>query len=90
MSQQVANTVTLSGDHLNRISQLLGLARRYARAAGDGYNINVQDALAELDDELGERIAALHRAEQDDRAMAEETGEAEQVRQAYFSHYRAA
>ena len=90
MSQQVADTVTLSGDHLNRINQLLRLARRYAHAAGAEYSANVQDALADLEDELGDRIAALHRAEQDDRAMAEESGEAEQARQAYFSRYRAA
>jgi hypothetical protein len=82
--------LTLNGDHLHKVSQLLRLAQQYARIAGDSYHSNVQDALADLDEELSDRLAALDRAEQEDRAAAEDSGEAEQARGAYFSRYRAA
>jgi hypothetical protein len=83
-------TLTLNGNHLHKVSQLLRLAQQYARIAGSNYNSSVQDALADLDDELADRIAALDHAEQEDRAVAEESGEAGQSRDVYFSRYRAA
>ena len=88
MAPQVSETVTLTGDHLHKVSQLLRLAKQYARDAGDNYNSHVQDALANLEDELADRIAALNSAEQDDKATAEDSGDAERVRQTYFSRYR--
>ncbi len=88
MGPHASDTFTLTGDHLHKVSQLLRLARRYAKIAGHSYNSRVQDALAELDDDLAERLAALDHAEQDDRIAAEETGEAERMRQAYFFPYR--
>jgi hypothetical protein len=90
MTAQTADTFTLSGNHLHKVSQLLRLAQRYARIAGDIHNARVQDVLAELEDELSDRLAALDDAVQDDRAAEEESGDAERMRRAYFSPYRAA
>ena len=90
MTAQAADTVTLSGNHLHKVSQLLRLAQRYARIAGDTHNPRVQDVLADLEDDLSDRLAALDDAVQDDGAVQEETGEAERMRRAYFSPYRAA
>jgi len=82
--------LTLEGDRLARVFQLLKLTQRCARLAGDAGGSHLQDALVQLEDALSDQIAALEGALDDDKAEAEESGAAERERQAYYQHYRAA
>ena len=80
---QVPDTFTLSGDYEQRLVQALEIARHLARVAqGPAYR-HMQDALAKLEDALSDHLAAIETAADDDRADAEESGEAERVRRAY-------
>ena len=77
---QVPNTFTLSGDYEQRLVQVLEIARHLARVAqGPAYR-HMQDALAELEDALSDHLAAID----DDRADAEDSGEAERQRRTYY------
>jgi hypothetical protein len=44
----------------------------------------MQDALTELEDALSDHLAAIETAADDDKADAEDSGEAEQERRAYY------
>jgi hypothetical protein len=55
---------------------VLHAVQRLALIAGAGYGRHVPDALADLDDDIYVRLAAIREAEQDDIAEAEETGSA--------------
>jgi hypothetical protein len=81
---QVPDTFTLSGDYEQRLVQVLEIARHLARVAqGPAYR-HMQDALAELEDALSDHLAAIETAADDDKADAEDSGEAERERRAYY------
>jgi hypothetical protein len=81
---QVPDTFTLSGDYEQRLVQVLEIARHLARLAqGPAYR-HMEDALAELEDALSDHLAAIETAADDDKADAEESGEAERERRAYY------
>jgi hypothetical protein len=44
----------------------------------------MQDALAELEDALSDHLAAIETAADDDKTDAEDSGEAERERRAYY------
>ena len=77
------DTRTLTGSCETRIAQLLRAARHQVRLAQAGARPRMQDALTELEDTLSDQLGALERAEDADMADAEETGEAERVRQSW-------
>ena len=81
MTQQ--DTVILTGTYESRIAQLLRAARHQVRLAQAGASPRMQDALTELEDALSEQLSALDSAADADLADAEETGEAERVRQSW-------
>ena len=81
--QIVPDTFTLSGDNVNRITQLLRLAQRHARLDQVMVGPRLQDALTDLEDALSDQIAALDNAAQDDLADAEDSGAAERERRAW-------
>ena len=76
-------TVTLTGTYQSRVAQLLRAARHQTRLAQAGARPRMQDALTELEDALSEHLAALDSAADADLADAEETGEAERIRQSW-------
>lgn len=77
------DTFTLSGDDKSRLTQLLELARHQARVAQTAAAPRMQDALVGLEDALSNQIAWLENAAEDDKADAEESGEAEHERQSW-------
>jgi hypothetical protein len=79
----VPDTFTLSGDSENRVAQLLRLVQHQARIAQSTAAPRMQDALAELEDAISDHLAALATAENDDKADAEASGEADRERQAW-------
>ena len=81
---QVPDTFTFSGDCERRLVQVLEIARHLARAAQGPADRHMEDALAELEDALSDHLAAIETAADDDRADAEESGEAERERRAYY------
>ena len=76
-------TVTLTGTYESRLTQLLRAARHQARLAQAGAGPRMQDALTELEDALSDHLGALESAVDADLADAEETGEAERIRQSW-------
>ena len=82
-SSAMEDSIALAGDTEDRLVQLLRMARHYARVAQSGPRPRKQDALTELEDALTDQLAALDNAEEDDKADAEESGEAERERQAW-------
>ena len=81
---QVPDTFTLSGNYEQRLVQVLEIARHLARAAQGPAYPHMQDALAELEDALSDHLAAIETAADDDKADAEESGEAERERRACY------
>ena len=81
--QTVPDTFTLSGDNVNRITQLLRLAQRHAQLDQVMVGPRLQDALSDLEDTLSDQIGALDNAAQDDLADAEASGAAERERRAW-------
>jgi hypothetical protein len=80
---RVPETFTLTGDYENRVAELLRIARHQARLAQGMAAPRMQDALIDLEDTLSDQLAALDNAAEDDKADAEETGEAARERQAW-------
>ena len=76
-------TVTLAGTYESRVAQLLRAARHQARLAQAGARPRMQDALTELEDALSEHLGALEGAADADLADAEDSGEAERIRQSW-------
>ena len=74
------DTVALVANLDDRVVQLLRMARHYARLAQSDARPRRQDALTELEDSLSDQLAALENADEDDKADAEESGEAERER----------
>ena len=92
MSSQaiVSDTFSLSGERLNRLRQALKVAGHQARIAQNGsYGRHVADALAEIEETIIDHLARIENALDDDKAEAEESGEAERSRRTYFSRYEA-
>jgi hypothetical protein len=79
----VPDTLTLAGDPESRVAQLLRLAQHQARVAQTVAAPRMQDALADLEDALSDQLALLDAAADDDKADAEESGEAERERRPY-------
>jgi hypothetical protein len=77
------DTFTLSGDYENRVLEALKVAQHQVRLAQPQATPRMQDALTGLDDTLSDQIAWLENAAEDDKADAEESGEAERERQAW-------
>jgi hypothetical protein len=76
-------TVTLTGTYESHVAQLLRAARHQARLAQAGARPRMQDALTELEDALSEQLGALESAADADMADAEDSGEAERIRQSW-------
>jgi hypothetical protein len=86
----VFDTFCLSGD-LDRLRQALKVAGHHAPIAQTcGYGRNVEDTLTEIEDAITDHLARIENAVDDDQADAEETGESEHERRAYFSRYETA
>ncbi len=51
---------------------------------------HVEDALVEIEEVIGDSLAKIDNALDDDKAEAEETGQAERQRRSWFPRYRAA
>ena len=79
----VSDTFMLSGDHEQRLVQVLKTARHLARVAQGPADRHMQDALAALEDALADHLAAIETAADDDKADAEDSGEAERERRAW-------
>ena len=77
------DTFTLTGDYENRVLEALRVAQHQVRLAHPEAAPRMQDALVGLDDALSDQIAWLENAATDDRADAEDSGEAERERQAW-------
>jgi hypothetical protein len=86
----VSNTFYLSGERVERLRQALEVAGHQARVAQtSGYGRHVEDALAEIEEAIGSHLARIESALDDDKAEAEESGDAERTRRAHFSFYEA-
>jgi hypothetical protein len=77
------DSFTLTGDYKNRVLEALRVAQQQVRLAQPQAAPRMQDALVGLDDALSDQIAWLENAAEDDKADAEEAGEAERERQAW-------
>ncbi len=87
----VSDTFFLAGDPLDRLREVLLVARHQARVAQNaGYGRHVEDALVEVEETITDQLAKIINAAEDDCAEADETGEAERERQSWFPRYRAA
>lgn len=73
--------LTLTGDHGNRLAQLLRVAQQETRLAERLAGPRLADALTELEDLLSDQLAMLAKAADDDAADAEASGAAERDRQ---------
>ena len=80
----VPDTFTLTGDPENRVLETLRVAQHQVRLAQGGAAPRMQDALAALEDALSDQIAWLENAGEDDPSDAEESGEVERERRAYY------
>jgi hypothetical protein len=80
----VPATFTLSGDYENRVVEALKIAQHQVRLAQPEAAQRMQDALVGLDDALSDQIAWLENAAADDKADAEDSGEAERERPAWL------
>jgi hypothetical protein len=84
MQVDVPSTFTLSGDYEHGVLEALRIAQHQPRLAQAGAAPRMQDALVGLEDALGDQIAWLENAAKDDKADAEESGEAEREHHAYY------
>jgi hypothetical protein len=87
----VPDTVTLSGEHIDRLRQALKVVVHQARLAQHAdYGRNAVDALTETEELASAQLDRLDRALDDDRAEAEDLGVSERQRRASHPLYRAA
>ena len=80
----VPATFTLTGNYENRVLEALKIAQHQACLAQGGAAPRMVDALVGLEDALSDQIAWLENAAEDDKADAEESGQAERERLAYY------
>ena len=83
MQDRDTDTFTLSGDYEKRVLEALRVAQHQVRLAQPQAAPRMQDALVGLDDALSDQISWLENAAEDDKADAEDSGEAEHERQAW-------
>ena len=84
----VFNTFSLSGEHLDRLRQALKITGHQVRVTQiGGYGRHLEDALVEIEESITDHLARIEHAVADDKAEAEESGEAERARCAHFSRY---
>jgi hypothetical protein len=83
MRNRVPDTFTLSGDYENRVLEALRVAQQQVGLAQPEAAPRMQSALVGLEDALSDQIAWLENAAEDDKADAEESGEAEREREAW-------
>jgi hypothetical protein len=83
MQDRDTDTFTLSGNYENRVLEALKVAQHQVRLAQPEAAPRMQDALVGLDDALSDQIAWLENAAADEKADAEDSGEAERERQAW-------
>ena len=76
MQTEVPATFTLSGDYEHRVLEVLKVAKHQERLAQGGAAPRMQDGLVGLEDAFSEQIAWLENAAEDDKADAENSGEA--------------
>ena len=87
----VSDTLTLSGEQIDRLRQALKVVVHQTRLAQNAdYGRNVVDALTETEELVNAQLERLDRALDDDRAEAEDLGLAERQRRASYPLYRAA
>ena len=84
MQTDVPATFTLSGDYEHRVLEALRIAQHQVRLAQGDAAPRMQNASVGLEDALSDQIAWLENAAEDDKANAEECGEAERERHAYY------
>ncbi len=80
---EMEDNIALTGNWDDRVVQLLRMARHFARLAQRDARSHKLETLYELDDLLTDQLAALGNADEDDKADAEESGEAERERRAW-------
>ena len=84
------DTFFLSGESLERLQQALKVASHQARVAQHAeYGRHVEETLADIEEAIIDHLARIENALEDDKAEAEESGEAERTRRTYFSRYEA-
>jgi hypothetical protein len=77
------DTFTLTGAYENRVLEALRVAQHQVRLAQAQAAPRMLSALVGLEDALSDQIAWLENAAEDDKADAEESGEAERERQTW-------
>jgi hypothetical protein len=86
----VLDTFTLSGEPVSRARQALEIARQQLKVAWGHGDWRLEDALADGEEAIADQLARIDAALADAEADAEESGEAERQRRAYYSRYQAA
>jgi hypothetical protein len=87
----VSDTFTLSGDNLDRLRQALDVVAHQAnRARKAGYGARVDDVLTDIEELARDLPVRLGNALDDDMAEAEELGDADRNRRAWYPFHRAA
>lgn len=81
---EMEDSIALTGNWADHVVQLLRMTGHFARLAQLEARPHKLDALNELDALVTDQLAALENADEDDRADAEESGEAERKRRAYY------
>jgi hypothetical protein len=77
------DTFTLTGAYENRVLEALRVAQHQVRLAQAQAAPRTLSALVGLEDALSDQIAWLENAAEDDKADAEESGDAERERQTW-------
>ena len=92
MSSQpvVPDTFTLSGDPVSRVRQALKIARQQIKFACADADWRLENVLSDGEETIANQVARIDAALADSEADAEDSGEAERQRRAYYSRYRAA
>jgi hypothetical protein len=91
MRFSLMDNFTFTGDPLTRAMDALKVALHQVRLAQHATNSwRLEDALSEIEDDLGVDISRIRDAVEDDVADAEYSGEAEARRQPWLPRYRAA
>jgi hypothetical protein len=91
VNQRDPDLFTYGGDQLRRAVEALEAAQRevhQAQLSASGRHL--EEALSGIEDDLGDHLAQLRNAAADDAADAEETGDVDRRRQAWFPRYEAA
>ena len=81
--------VTLSGDPIDRARQALEFARHQVRVAQADADWRLEGVLVEAEEAIGEQLAQMDGALADAESDAEESGETERRRRAYYTRYQA-